>query len=110
MIGVALEGVSKTFEGRAVVKDVTLEVAKDERIALLGPSGCGKSTLLKMVLGLVVPDRGRGRVGDVDVTAESARGVRRRIGYVIQDGGLFPHLDARSNVTLVARLSGMDDA
>ncbi|MBS2012958.1 MAG: ATP-binding cassette domain-containing protein [Deltaproteobacteria bacterium] len=103
---VRLEGVTKAFGGRTVIRPTTLEVAAGERLALIGPSGCGKSTLLKMVLGLVVPDQGSVRVGDTRVDAASARGVRRRIGYVIQDGGLFPHLTARENVTLVARLDG----
>jgi osmoprotectant transport system ATP-binding protein len=103
---VRLEAVSKSFAGRAVIRTTTLEVGAGERLALIGPSGCGKSTLLKMILGLVVPDTGTVHVGDVLVNAASAREVRRRIGYVIQDGGLFPHLTAQENVTLVARLDG----
>lgn len=103
---VRLEGVTKAFAGRTVIKPTTLAVRAGERLALIGPSGCGKSTLLKMVLGLVVPDAGTVRVAGTVVDAGSARLVRRRIGYVIQDGGLFPHLTARENVTLVARLDG----
>jgi osmoprotectant transport system ATP-binding protein len=98
--------VEKAFEGRPVIQPTTLEVADGERLALIGPSGCGKSTLLKMVVGLVTPDRGRVIVGDIEVTEETAPAVRRRIGYVIQDGGLFPHLTAEENVTLVGRLAG----
>ena len=100
----ALSLVTKTFAGRDVISETSLELADGERLALIGPSGSGKSTLLRMVLGLVMPDSGTVRVGEVAVTAETAREVRRRIGYVIQDGGLFPHLSARDNVTLVARL------
>jgi len=103
---VSLEGVAKSFGERRVIEKTTLRVGAGERLAIIGPSGCGKSTLLKMVLGLVVPDEGRVRVGDVTVTPPTAREVRRRIGYVIQDGGLFPHMTARENVTLVARLDG----
>lgn len=105
---VELTAVTKSFEGRSVIRKTTLHVAAKERLALIGPSGCGKSTLLKMVLGLVVPDSGTVRVGDVVVDESTARGIRRRIGYVIQDGGLFPHMTARENVTLVARLDGGD--
>ncbi len=101
---VRLDAVSKSFAGRAVIRTTTLEVGASERLALIGPSGCGKSTLLKMILGLLTPDTGTVRVGDVIVNAQTARQVRRRIGYVIQDGGLFPHLTAEENVTLVARL------
>ena len=107
---VALEGVTKTFGGRTVIRPTTLAIEKGERLALIGPSGCGKSTLLKMVLGLVVPDAGHVRVGDTELDAKTARSVRRRIGTVMQDGGLFPHLSAEENVTLLARLDGWDRA
>lgn len=107
---VTLDGVTKTFGARAVIRPTTLAIAKGERLALIGPSGCGKSTLLKMVLGLVVPDAGRVRVGDTDVTKATARSVRRRIGTVMQDGGLFPHLSTEDNVTLLARLDGWERA
>ncbi len=103
---VRLDAVSKSFASRAIIRTTTLEIDAGERLALIGPSGCGKSTLLKMILGLVVPDAGTVHVGDVVVSKSTARQVRRRIGYVIQDGGLFPHLTAEENVTLVARLDG----
>ena len=106
MVALALERVTKAFGDRRVVRETSLEVAAGERVALIGPSGCGKSTLLRMILGLVVPDGGTVRVGDVEVTPATARSVRRRVGYVIQDGGLFPHLSAEDNVTLVTRLDG----
>ena len=105
---VSLEGVEKAFAGRTVIHPTSLALALGERLALLGESGSGKSTLLRMILGLLLPDRGRVMVGDVEVTERTSRQVRRRIGYVIQDGGLFPHLSARDNVTLVARLEGWD--
>ena len=73
---------------------------------IAGPSGSGKSTFLRLIMGLVKADAGSVRVGDVAVTAANAREIRRRIGYVIQDGGLFPHLSAEQNVSLVARLDG----
>jgi osmoprotectant transport system ATP-binding protein len=106
---VSLEDVTKSFRGRKVIRETSLTIEAGERVALIGPSGCGKSTLLKMIVGLVRPDTGRVRVGKVEVTEATARDVRRRIGYVIQDGGLFPHLTARENVTLVARLGGGTD-
>ncbi|MGH7280563.1 MAG: ATP-binding cassette domain-containing protein [Polyangiaceae bacterium] len=104
MPAVQLEGVAKSFAGRRVLAPTTLAVDAHERLALIGPSGCGKSTLLKMILGLVVPDAGRVLVADREITRENAREMRRRIGYVIQDGGLFPHMTARENITLVSRL------
>jgi osmoprotectant transport system ATP-binding protein len=110
MAALALERVTKAFGARTVIRETSLDLAPGEKLALIGPSGCGKSTLLRMILGLVVPDSGTVRVGDVVVTASSARSVRRRVGYVIQDGGLFPHLTAEENVTLVSRLNGRDAA
>ena len=73
---------------------------------LIGPSGCGKSTLIRTLIGLVEPDEGTIDVGDVRVAAESLRDLRHRMGYVIQDGGLFPHLTARDNASLAARHLG----
>ena len=108
MTALALERVTKAYGPRTVIHETSLEVAAGERVALIGPSGCGKSTLLRMILGLVLPDAGIVRVGKTEVNEQSSRAVRRRVGYVIQDGGLFPHLTAEQNVTLVARLS--DDA
>lgn len=105
MAALTLERVTKAFGARAVIRETSLQLREGERLALIGPSGCGKSTLLRMILGLVVPDSGQVRVGEVAVTARTARAVRRRTGYVIQDGGLFPHMTAEENVTLVARLS-----
>jgi osmoprotectant transport system ATP-binding protein len=107
---VRFEAVEKSFEGRVIIHKTTLEVGVGERLALIGPSGCGKSTLLRMILGMVWPDRGLVRVGGQRVTEANVRAVRRRVGYVIQDGGLFPHLTAEDNVTLVARLRGMSRA
>jgi osmoprotectant transport system ATP-binding protein len=71
--------------------------------ALIGPSGCGKSTLLKLVAGLVWPQHGRVSINGEVVTPTSIQRIRQRIGYVIQSGGLFPHMTARDNVTLAAR-------
>lgn len=103
---VNLEGVEKRFGGRLVLAPTTLTVNARTSLALLGPSGCGKSTLLRLVLGLLVPDAGQLSVAGVPVTPATATSVRRRIGYVIQEGGLFPHLTARDNVSLLARHLG----
>ncbi len=103
---IALEGAAKRFAGRPVLEPTTLSVGPSESLALLGPSGCGKSTLLRLVLGLLSPDEGQVIVGGVRVTPATALAVRRRAGYVIQDGGLFPHLTARDNVALLARHLG----
>jgi osmoprotectant transport system ATP-binding protein len=103
---VTLDGVEKRFGGRLVLAPTTLTVGARTSLALLGPSGCGKSTLLRLVLGLLAPDAGQLSVAGVPVTPATVISVRRRIGYVIQEGGLFPHLTAKDNVALLARHLG----
>ncbi len=103
---VTLEAVEKRFGGRLVLAPTTLTVAARSSLALLGPSGCGKSTLLRLILGLLVPDAGHLTVGGTPVTPATVTSVRRRIGYVIQEGGLFPHLTAKENVAMLARHLG----
>jgi len=93
-----LRAVRKSW-GPQLAIEVDLELARGRTTVLLGPSGCGKSTLLRLCMGLIAPD-----AGTIDFDgAPLDRGARRRIGYVIQDGGLFPHLTARQNVALAAR-------
>jgi osmoprotectant transport system ATP-binding protein len=101
-----LRGVSKSY-GRAVALHPTfLELEPGRTSALIGPSGCGKSTLLRLMIGLIQPDAGTVLLGGEAVTPQSAPLLRRRMGYVIQDGGLFPHLSARGNAALMARHLG----
>jgi osmoprotectant transport system ATP-binding protein len=107
---IALDGVSKRLGGKLVLAPTTLEIAGTTTVALLGPSGCGKSTLLRLIIGLITPDVGTVRVTGERVTAASAPAIRRRIGYVIQDGGLFPHLTAGDNASLMARHLGWEKA
>ncbi|HEY5241873.1 MAG TPA: ATP-binding cassette domain-containing protein [Polyangiaceae bacterium] len=107
---IAIEAVEKSYEGRHVLGPLSLEIATGSRVAVVGPSGGGKSTLLRVVLGLVKPDTGRVVIAGDVITDANKLAVRRRIGYVVQDGGLFPHLTAERNVTLVARYLGWDEA
>ena len=75
-------------------------------MVLIGPSGCGKSTLLRLIIGLIQPDAGQIQFDGTQLRADKIDIVRRRIGYVIQEGGLFPHLTARGNILLMARHLG----
>ncbi len=102
----ALNDVSKVFAGRAALGPLSLNVPAGQTTVLIGPSGCGKSTLLRLLIGLFAPDTGAVYFDGERVTPATARAIRLRVGYVIQDGGLFPHLTARGNVTLMARHLG----
>ena len=104
----ALDNVSKSFGPKLALAPASLIPARGRTTVLLGPSGCGKSTLLRLMVGLVLPDAGRVLFDGVELSPASIDEVRHRIGYVIQEGGLFPHLDARANVTLLARYLGRD--
>ena len=99
----AVDNVSKSFDGRLALAPTSLEFAAGRTTVLLGPSGCGKTTLLKLMLGLLAPDRGEVRFRGAAVAPEHVDELRHRAGYVIQEGGLFPHLTARDNVALMAR-------
>src|SRR5947209_1920665 len=98
--------VSKAFNGTTVVHPLNLSVDASEVVVLLGPSGCGKTTILRMVAGLVSPDAGRITVDSLPLDGRSIGAIRRKLGYVIQEGGLFPHLTGVENVTLMARHEG----
>ena len=99
----AYEGISKRFGSLLALDAVSLTCATGRTTALLGPSGCGKSTLLRIAVGLVVPDSGSVRIDQHVVSPERLIPMRRQIGYVIQEGGLFPHLTVEDNVTLMAQ-------
>ena len=103
---VRLDNVSKRYGERVALHPLTLEFARGETTALIGASGCGKSTLLRMIVGLVEPDTGGVTIGGEALTAGNADRMRHGIGYVIQDGGLFPHLTVAENVGLLARYLG----
>ena len=106
---VQLLGVSKTFGDAAAVHHVDLSIERGKTTVLIGPSGCGKSTLLRLIIGLIEPDSGEIKFDGTPLRADKIDIVRREIGYVIQEGGLFPHLTARGNVLLMARHLGRDE-
>jgi osmoprotectant transport system ATP-binding protein len=100
---VQLVRVSKTFGDAAAVHAIDLSVERGKTTVLIGPSGCGKSTLLRLIIGLIQPDAGQIQFDGTQLRADKIDIVRRRVGYVIQEGGLFPHLTARGNILLMAR-------
>lgn len=100
---VQLTGVSKKFGGGVALAPTDLAFERGKTTVLIGPSGCGKSTLLRLVIRLIEPDTGTIDFEGQRVDAATIQQLRRRVGYVIQDGGLFPHLTARDNVLLLSR-------
>ena len=97
---------SKRYGGAAALHPTNLSIERGKTTVVIGPSGCGKSTLLRLIIGLIEPDSGSIEFDGASVTADNVAALRRRIGYVIQEGGLFPHLTARANVVLMARHVG----
>jgi osmoprotectant transport system ATP-binding protein len=107
---VALDGVTKRYAGGVVAVDgVSLEIAGGSFVALVGASGSGKSTLLKMINRLVEPSAGTVAIGGEEVTRTEPYAVRRRIGYVFQNIGLFPHMTVAENIGIGLRIAGEAD-
>jgi osmoprotectant transport system ATP-binding protein len=108
---ITLERVSKSYGGGTVaVADLSLEISDGELAVLVGPSGCGKTTTLRMINRLIEPTAGRILIGGENVLTQDPVLMRRGIGYVIQQGGLFPHRRIFDNVAVVPRLLGWDKA
>ena len=105
---VQLVGVSKRYGDATALHPLDLTFPEGRTTVLIGPSGCGKSTILRLIIGLLEPDSGSITIGGKPVSRDTVSALRRRIGYVIQDGGLFPHLTARRNVLLMSQHLGRD--
>jgi len=108
---IRLEAVTKSYDdGTRAVEELSLDVQRGELCVLVGPSGCGKTTTMKMVNRLIEPTSGRVLLDGADVAGTDPVELRRRIGYVIQQVGLFPHQSVRDNVSTVPSLLGWDRA
>lgn len=101
-----LTDVSKSFGDKLVLHPTTIEFAHGQTSVLIGTSGCGKSTLLRLIVGLITPDQGTIEFAGTLLTNENIQKIRLRMGYMIQDGGLFPHLSVEDNVTLLSQHLG----
>ena len=106
---VQLLAVAKHYAGAPALHPTDLSIERGKTTVLIGPSGCGKSTLLRVIIGLIPPDSGTIDFDASQITPVNIKMLRRRIGYVIQEGGLFPHLTARANILLMARHLGKSD-
>lgn len=100
---ISLKGVAKRYGATTALHPTDLVLDPNTTSVLIGPSGCGKSTLLRLIIGLIPPSEGVVEVDGQPVSSQNIIPLRRQMGYVIQDGGLFPHLTARQNVLLMAR-------
>ena len=107
---VQLIGVAKQYADTPALHSTNLSIERGKTTVLIGPSGCGKSTLLRLVIRLIEPDTGNIYFDGTQITLDNIDMLRRRIGYVIQEGGLFPHLTARANILLMARHLGKSES
>ncbi|MGH3653950.1 betaine/proline/choline family ABC transporter ATP-binding protein [Glutamicibacter sp.] len=105
---IMLEEVTKTYPGqkKSAVGGLTLEIPAGSIVMFVGPSGCGKTTTLKMINRLIEPTSGKIVIDGEDVTGMNGDELRRRIGYVIQAGGLFPHMTVATNIAMVPKMLG----
>ena len=106
---IRFEHVNKSFGNEQVLIDFNLEIPEGEFLTVIGCSGCGKTTMLRMINGLHTPDSGRVLVQEKNVAETDLIALRRSIGYVIQNKGLFPHMTVSENITYVPVISGKKD-
>ena len=107
---IRLEELTKHYpgQGRAAVTELSMDIDEGEIVVLVGPSGCGKTTTMKLVNRIIEPTSGRIFLEGEDVTTVNADGLRRRIGYAIQQVGLFPHMTIAENIATVPKMLGWD--
>ncbi len=103
-----LNNIAISFQGKPALDGINLSFETGKTTVLIGPSGCGKSTILRIIVGLLLPDRGQAEFNGRELSRDTMLECRRRMGYVIQEGGLFPHLTARDNVAIAAESFGKD--
>jgi len=103
---ITLKNITKCYGSSIVIDDLSLLVQSGSTTVLIGPSGCGKSTTLKLINGLVRPEKGSVIINNQNINDYDIFSLRTKIGYVIQDGGLFPHLTAYENVSILASYLG----
>ncbi|MEN2256619.1 ABC transporter ATP-binding protein [Paraclostridium benzoelyticum] len=104
------ENIVKKFNGNYVLSDVSFEIEKGNLVAIIGESGCGKTTLLKMINRLIKPSYGKIYIDEKDISKIYPIKLRRNIGYVIQQTGLFPHMTVRENIEIISKIEKVDNA
>jgi len=101
---IKFEKISKKFKNTTVLSDVTFEIEEGQLVAIIGESGCGKTTTLKMINRLIKPTSGKIHINGEDISMKNVIDLRRNIGYVIQQTGLFPHMTIRENIELIPKV------
>ena len=101
---IEVKNISKIYGNKVILKNINLKINKGEFITVIGSSGCGKTTFLKLINGLIEPDDGKVYVEGNDISKVDKIALRRKIGYVIQEIGLFPHMTVRKNISYVPNL------
>lgn len=107
-MSIQLKNISKHFGTLSALQNIDFSFPVGKTTVLIGPSGCGKSTLIRIITGLIKFDEGELLINNETLSSSNLYSVRRKLGYVIQDGGLFPHLTAKANVTLLAEYLDLD--
>lgn len=105
---IQFKNVSKVFHGQTIIDDISFVIEDGEFVVLLGESGCGKTTTLKMINKLIFPSSGTVEINGQDIGDADPIALRRRMGYVIQQIGLFPHMTVRENIEIIAKMNNKD--
>lgn len=105
---IEFRNVSKVFKNQNVLRDISFKINKGELVSIIGASGCGKTTTLKMINGLIKPSTGKVLINGEDIAFRDVIKLRRNIGYVIQQTGLFPHMTIRENIEIIQRVEKVD--
>ncbi|HIX24818.1 MAG TPA: ABC transporter ATP-binding protein [Candidatus Lachnoclostridium avicola] len=105
---IQFKNVSKVFHGQTIIDDISFVIEDGEFVVLLGESGCGKTTTLKMINKLISPSSGTVEINGQDIGDADPIALRRRMGYVIQQIGLFPHMTVRENIEIIAKMNNKD--
>src|ERR1700676_1814948 len=108
-IAIDVEGLTKSFDGRVVVRDLTIQVRRGLIYGFLGPNGSGKTPPIRMLCGLLTPDAGRGTCLGYDILTQSDT-IKRHVGYMTQRFSLYEDLSVRENLEFIARIYGVRDA
>ena len=101
---IKVENITKRFKNRTVLKSISFQIEKGEFVSIIGPSGCGKTTLLKMINRLIKPTSGKIYINGENIYDKDPITLRRNMGYVIQQNGLFPHMTIKDNIEIIPKL------